>query len=497
MTEQEDIFDLIRSLSQTEKRYFKIFSSRHIIGKENDYVKLFNAIDKQKHYDEKSLINSLQGRTIKDNFHVAKNYLYKMILKSMRGYRLDGDIDNNINGLINDAIFLYDKLLYAQSLRLLKRVKKLAYRYERFTDILRIINMERKITVSMVLQEDIMEKYKNIEKEERNVLELLQNISEYKNLSIQIHALIVKNGEVKNPEGKKIVIKKIGPKVLTDESKALSYTAKCFFYDAISFYYKLLADYQKSYEYRKKRLQLFDLYPEQQMADENNYIAVFHNLMGICVLLDKPDEFMEYLINIRKIDFSTIRLKAKAFLSSYLNETDFYLSKKEFAKALYLVPQVTKGLNLYRGKFNKYDEVILYYNLAYCYLFEEQYSKSLYWLNLLLNDPQAKISPSFYSFSLILNIIIYYEQGNIELLPYLLKSTHRHLTNTNQLYKTEIYFLDFFKKLLKSSKHFDLKKELIKLKDDIQSLKAPHEKQVLQYFDFVYWIDKKIEKIVR
>ena len=37
------LFELIKSLNKSEKRYFKLFSSRHTIGEENGYLKLFDS----------------------------------------------------------------------------------------------------------------------------------------------------------------------------------------------------------------------------------------------------------------------------------------------------------------------------------------------------------------------------------------------------------------------------------------------------------------------
>jgi hypothetical protein len=48
----DQLFRLIKSLTTAEKRYFKIFASRHSIGGKNEYVNLFDAIDKQSKYDE-------------------------------------------------------------------------------------------------------------------------------------------------------------------------------------------------------------------------------------------------------------------------------------------------------------------------------------------------------------------------------------------------------------------------------------------------------------
>ena len=32
------LFELVQSMTMSEKRYFKIYSSKHVIGQSNDYV---------------------------------------------------------------------------------------------------------------------------------------------------------------------------------------------------------------------------------------------------------------------------------------------------------------------------------------------------------------------------------------------------------------------------------------------------------------------------
>ena len=80
----DDLFQLIKSLKQTEKRYFKIFASIHVKGEQNNYVKLFDAIDRQQEYDEKALLENLHGETFVKQFAVTKNYLYKLKLKTTK-----------------------------------------------------------------------------------------------------------------------------------------------------------------------------------------------------------------------------------------------------------------------------------------------------------------------------------------------------------------------------------------------------------------------------
>ena len=52
---QNTLFELIHSMSMSEKRHFKLYSLKHVIGEKNQYTMLFDAIDKQKKYNEKNL----------------------------------------------------------------------------------------------------------------------------------------------------------------------------------------------------------------------------------------------------------------------------------------------------------------------------------------------------------------------------------------------------------------------------------------------------------
>ena len=74
------LFDLVKSMTMSEKRYFKINSLKHVIGDSNDYIQLFDAIEKQDVYNEKLL---LKYPFVK-NLSQEKNYLYRLYLYQSR-----------------------------------------------------------------------------------------------------------------------------------------------------------------------------------------------------------------------------------------------------------------------------------------------------------------------------------------------------------------------------------------------------------------------------
>ena len=76
------LFDLIKSLTKSEKRYLKLGLS----GTQAEHVKLFDAIVRQEHYDEEILKAEYGGNAFVQNLPVYKNYLYRFILNRLSQY---------------------------------------------------------------------------------------------------------------------------------------------------------------------------------------------------------------------------------------------------------------------------------------------------------------------------------------------------------------------------------------------------------------------------
>ena len=120
------LFDLVKSMTMSEKRYFKINSLKHVIGESNDYIHLFNAIEKQNKYNENALLKC----DFVKNLSQEKNYLYRLILKSLNAYHSDLNAKSRVLSLLHQIEVLYHKGLYDQALKLVKKAKKITKEHE-------------------------------------------------------------------------------------------------------------------------------------------------------------------------------------------------------------------------------------------------------------------------------------------------------------------------------------------------------------------------------
>jgi hypothetical protein len=64
------LFVLIKSLSKSEKRQFKIFASRLETSSNTKFIELFNILDKSDLYDEKIILKSGVIKSKLSNFKI-------------------------------------------------------------------------------------------------------------------------------------------------------------------------------------------------------------------------------------------------------------------------------------------------------------------------------------------------------------------------------------------------------------------------------------------
>ena len=142
----DPLFQLIHSLEKSEKRNFKLYIKRNSAKDDLKIILLFDALDKLQEYDEKVLLKKLISIE-KPQLANLKSHLYKQVLASLRLLKTAENIDLQLHEQLDYARILYNKGLYLQSLKILDKVKELAYSYNQHSFIIQVISLEKKIEI--------------------------------------------------------------------------------------------------------------------------------------------------------------------------------------------------------------------------------------------------------------------------------------------------------------------------------------------------------------
>jgi len=497
MKASKDLFILISSLSKSEKGYFKKFTSLHVRGEENQYVKLFDIIEKQEEYDEHKVIDAMGQTDHPKNFAVLKSYLYDLILKSLRSYYSQSTPELEIKELIEYIEILHNKGLYKQCEKIINKGIALAEKYELFLPLAELYGWKIEFMHLQNFTNTSPEELDLIYATYAGFVKKYQNIISYKHILSQLFVDRKTKGFTRNKEELAQQEKSSKNKILLDINYADSYQAKWHYYLWYSVYSFSKHDYESSYKYTKTLVDLIESHPNQKEFKPKAYTSALNNLLVMQIETNRYGEIMETLKKVKLIVPRSESIKQWLYYVINASELNLYMNTGEFEKAMNLAIQIEKQLpSLANYIIHEENELILIFNLAITFFGSKNYPKANYYFNKIIHESSMEMRTDVHCFARIMSLIVHSEMGNNDMLEYTIKSTYRFLYKRNRLYKFETLILNFIKTNMsaKALPKNAMDEKFKILMDEIDVLKKDHfERKALNYFDFISWLESKIE----
>lgn len=496
----DHIHQLIKSLSKAEKRYFKLYSTRHTIGDKNNYMLIFDAIEKQTTYNEETIIKKFQNEAFINKFSITKTRLYEHVLKSLDAFHSNSSVNAQLKRQLHYAEILYKKSLYKQSAKQLKSARKIAYKYEKHTTLLEIFMWEKLIIEKDNYTNTKSKELTEILDEDKLTLDKISNYIQFWNVKSRLFQLLHKQGRARSADELEKFKNIIDTALLKSEDRALFFETKYLYHHIYSAYFFGTGDYKQCYEHLVKLLLYIESNKDQFKEEPNIYFSVLTNMIYVTSQLNDYNESFRYLEKLRELP-EALRLSSnedidiKLFSSTNSIELTLYAITGQFDKGIDLVPQIEEGFRIYGEKINNVRRAYLEANISILFFCKEEYNSALKWSNQLLNNADIDKTLDIFCFTQILNLLIHLELDNYRLAPYALKSAQRYLKTRNRTYRFETVMLSFISDKLKCKSEIEENLLYIDLSNNLHQLKTdPFEKSAFEYFNFLAWVKSKVEK---
>lgn len=493
-----ELFNLIESLTKSEKRFFKLNST--LQSGEKNYIKIFDFIEKQKKYDEDELKAHFKGEIFVDHLPSEKNHLYKLILKSLRSFYSEQNVSAQLKQEIKNVEILHKKALYRECAKFVKRAKRIAKQYEKFYYWYELIGWERKLLEEAYEEGIFTQDINQLIEEETEVIKKLRNLAEYQILYSRINLIFKSGGFSRNIDEKEIVSEISDYHLIKGKNTAISVRATSICYYIKGLCAASVRDYELAIINFRKTKMVMDKNPDIKLDLQSRYISTLTFLLNCYIDQNDFDNAEKFLNEIKDLPnqkgYDSIDSKVKIYSSIGVGEIQLYNRKGDFIKAKELCESVDERLEAYKNKLTKEKNLLLDYSKAYTLFGIGDYKSSLKIVNKMLNDNEKRLRQDVYSFSRIFNLVIHYELGNYDFVEYEVKSTSRFLGKKEKDYFIEKVFIKYIKKLSKEEASFGKKEIFENFYDEIESLlKLPNEQVILEYFNIKAWVYSKIKRI--
>ena len=486
MTPNDHLFQLIKSLTPGEKRYFKIFAALHTGDRQTNYEKLFDAFNElpdNNKYDEKEFAKTLKQKKLGKYLSDEKKYLTALIMKAMRHYSAEKKAEGQLADMMQEIHFLIEKGLFDQCEKIAAKAWIIAEERELTDQKIKLLQIKREID-----KQDYgtaRQTYHNeLRKQEETAFAQLKAEREAAYLREQLYGIyITTQMSIRAAEVEKIytALDKLQQQPdITFNCTHNIISAKCIVHD-----YK--REYKKAIDLLKYMLGRWECNPVRIKEMPNKYVKLVSHLMVFILRVEDYNEIqpiVDKLNSVKTLEKDVLKdiffLSTTAKLFSYINNSKFDL-------ALQMVDAMKEGLKTYNALLSFIQKRVLNSNICLIYLKNKKYPEVIdavqqaYTLVGRNKEKQLRLEDIK-----IFEFIAHYELGNVELLHYMVRNNQRYFKD----HQPDNAFIENLWKALKafiqdSSKPQAAKKQL---KEYMQSLDCPPGNIALKQ-EIVAWLE--------
>jgi hypothetical protein len=491
----DHLFQLIKSLTKSEKRNFKLYANRIHSSDEIKFIQLFDVLDKQREFDEEVVLKKVPAIK-RSQLSNLKAHLYKQLLTSLRLNHISHYADIEIRENIDYARVLYNKGLYKQSLKLLDKTKLLAVETKQNVLIMEIIEFE-KLIESQYITRSIDNRAEELTWQSELYGNMIVNTNQLSNLALRLYGLYLKVGYIRTEKDFFMVKEFFSTNLPAYIYEDLSFYEKLYLYQSYVWYNYIIQDFLMCYKYAQKWVDLFQESPEMKRTQTDLYVKGLHNLLAALFNIRHYSKFVTVLNELEEVaahkrDYNE-NTRVLLFLYLNTNRINKHFLEGSFSDGIELVKGIEEKIDVPYSKIDKHRLLVFHYKIACMYFGSGDNKSAIRHLNKVINSKDVGIREDIHCFARILNLIAHFEMGNDDLVDYQIRSVYRFLIKMDDLHLVQQEILNFLRKLSKIYEH-ELKEEFIKLKDRlVKLLDEPFEKRPFLYLDIIGWLECKIE----
>jgi hypothetical protein len=376
-----DLFDLIKSMTSSEKRYFSLEVSVKNIEKDVAYYRLFNSIDKMDSYNESSLVKQLSKKGENENLPFKKIHLHKLILTSLNRYHRNSGPEEEVLNLLQNLKILYDRGLYWQAEKLVKRIESLCEEFDLKEYQVVLLKWQKIMTIHMQ-NSRIAKNLSQLNESEaiNKLVKIERELLAYLDSNLDVWQLVIKIADKLRLESDlDQAVNKTRKNIFNQlESTKLSFISRIRLHHSEMMLTYLVNNSKDSYNSIKECLQLWEGRPKMKVPYFRNYMVSLNLIVGVLVDIGNLDECEPHLQtllsftrkNNKKISFID---KCKAYSFYYKSNLVILIKRGQYEHAIksFELPHVRQFFQHF-GLFKKSQ---IYLGLTVANFHEENYKE--------------------------------------------------------------------------------------------------------------------------
>lgn len=492
----ENLQQVIKTMSKSEKRYFKLYASRASQAADDRTIRLFDHIDKQEGFREDHLLRKESGFSAEIDFYTQAGQLQEILLKSLHSFHEEKTPEPKIRAQLHYTELLLAKGLEKHARQQLKVARDLARKHELLEYFPAILELEL-VMADKDNREQQFKKAQLFYEEYCDVLARLEVQAMYGRRLKQVSLMATRTAysRSKTQDFADLDAFLALPEIRHEQGPS-TVRSQFFFNDlhVVASYIK--ADYNAMHFYSSRLIRLAQEHPNVLQYETEKYISILNRHASACAMLRMPHELLETANMLRAVNTTDERLKSRIFQYAINAEFNDCVLRKDEEAIRQTLDRFEQDFPLYVKRLDPEFAVTLLVQASGFAFSMGEYKRALQWVDMAMRMPALARREDLATFVRITELQCYFELGNEEQLSAKLASFYRFLKNKKSLYEVERALMEHIRILARSTSPNKQTEFFSGLRDSIAHAirNSPEDKRFFSNnFDLLAWFDSKVK----
>ncbi len=484
---------LVHSLSKSEKKIFTLYTRRQSVTRA--YVELFKLIERHRLTDISIITQKFLTHYTRKQLSNSAGYLVKVITQCLIDLKTEKDPFFQLIHKFLQVQILQERALYAESNALRIQIQEQARLHQQ--PVIEYMACRKELDTISINNFNTLNDIELVQKQMRakELLKIIHHAQEHHTLFELLKYRLTKAGKVSSiDEQKKMNDLMLSEMILVAEKSKKNFTQQKLHLLFQSYFFTNIADYRSALKTFNVLNKLFEDNAALQENPPHDYLSTLTGILDNLLSLKMYQEMEPYLQKLLQLSQATYPdyFKSLAFRLHLNYQLAMLIAHEQLSAARSLI-ESTPPASLHQ--YAMADEEKLWSLFFYCsltYFKLREYKKAHRFISNIMNNYQEQSAWVICKATRLLNMMIYFEQGDIDYLQYEIRSYKRFYRNRKNQLKSEGILL----KLLSSWPAMSRKKmpaaAMRKLYDELTEIMTnPYEQQLITYLNIPLWIAGK------
>ncbi len=491
----ENLARLIQSLSGAEKRHFKMTTRKQ--GGEKDYLGLFEIIEQHDHAETHTIKERFARQYPQSVIYNTTRYLFKLLTDSLIQAKMEKDTVFSIFQDIMRVKILQERSLHEDAHDLLNRIKhKTSSAQQHLLEYyVRRLELDY-LSESKLFQLEDQWLIEN-QMKAKDILKTLHHIHDHHSLFELLKYRLLHSGKVSSDKEKKRLNDLILSEMILVSGKSknsfpaqkLHLLFQSFFFTDIGDDHSALQTFYALNTLFENNLHLLDKPPLDYLLTLNGILDSLHTLKQF----EKIPFFLEKLHQLDSAEYPEY-FRWRVRKGSLVYQLILYCQDSRFVDAVHYWQQTGQAVLKQYPLINEERQWELYFYSSLAYYGIGSWKKAHAGIHQAMTQHKMQSQWLVCKAIRLLDIIIYYEQGDTDYLEYEIRSYRRFFRKKDALLQSENLLFKFIAaNPAHSQKRLPEKTVRLFERELSQVTVDKYENHLLKYFDYLAWIRFRVK----